>query len=159
MRLMGECVWEWRAGLLMWRQMSFSFFFLSSSLKSTEKLSLQRPPLGKNNNMVAGVPARGRGGGGHLKIPGLKGSLWNQIWSLKEPCFEGSLSHHYRFFEELFKDMVPWFERFLVEPDMVLLWHHSEEPFWVPHGPSIVPCVFFRCCCLSFPGQPPKRDV
>jgi len=32
------------------------------------------------------------------------------------------LSHHYRFFEELFKGMVlePWFERFFVEPEMLL---------------------------------------
>jgi len=28
-------------------------------------------------------------------------------WGRKEPCSEGSLRHHYRFFEELFKDMVP----------------------------------------------------
>jgi len=30
--------------------------------------------------------------------PGLKASLWNQIWCLKEQCFEGSLRHRYRFF-------------------------------------------------------------
>jgi len=27
----------------------------------------------------------------------------------------------------------PWFEKF-VEPNMVLLWYHSEEPFSVPDG-------------------------
>jgi len=47
--------------------------------------------------------------------------LRHQIWCLKEPCFEDSLRHLYRFFKE------PWFERFFEEPDMVLLWHHSEE--------------------------------
>jgi len=31
----------------------------------------------------------------------------------------------------------PWFERFFVEPEMVLLWHHSEEPFLVPGGTFI----------------------
>jgi len=40
------------------------------------------------------------------KEPFLKGSLWNQKWCLKEPFVEGSLRHHYRFFAELFKDMV-----------------------------------------------------
>jgi len=40
----------------------------------------------------------------------------------EEPFF--CLRDLYRFFEELFKEMVlkePWFERFFVEPDMVLL--------------------------------------
>jgi len=65
--------------------------------------------------------------------PGLKGSLWNQKWDLKEPFVEGSLKNALRkwFFEE------PLFERFLVEPEMVLLWH----PFTVPCGTFIVLCV------------------
>jgi len=29
----------------------------------------------------------------------------------------------------------PWFERFFVEPEMVLPWPHSEEPFSVPDAP------------------------
>jgi len=41
-----------------------------------------------------------------FKEPWMKGSLWNQKWGLKEPFFEGSLRHIYRFFEELFKEMV-----------------------------------------------------
>jgi len=28
----------------------------------------------------------------------------------------------------------PWFERFFEEPETVLLWHPSEEPFSVPDG-------------------------
>jgi len=28
-----------------------------------------------------------------------------------------------------------------VEPDMVLLWHHSEEPFLVPGGSFMVLCA------------------
>jgi len=50
----------------------------------------------------------------------LKGSLWNQKLYLKEPFFEGSLTHFYRLFKELFKEIViePWFERFFVEPEM-----------------------------------------
>jgi len=35
-----------------------------------------------------------------------EGSLWNQIWCLKELSLEGSLRHLYRFFEELFNEMV-----------------------------------------------------
>jgi len=34
--------------------------------------------------------------------PGLKGSLWNQKWCLKEPFLEGFLRHLYRFFVEPF---------------------------------------------------------
>jgi len=34
----------------------------------------------------------------------------------------------------------PWFERFFVEPEMVLLCHHSEEPFSVPDGTSMFLC-------------------
>jgi len=46
----------------------------------------------------------------------------------------GSLKDYLRkwFFRE------PWFERFFVEPEMVLLWHHSEEPFPVPDGSYMV---------------------
>jgi len=35
----------------------------------------------------------------------------------------------------------PWFERFLVEPEMVLLWHHSKELFSVPDGTLTFPCA------------------
>jgi len=51
--------------------------------------------------------------------------------------FIGSLKNSLRkwFYKE------PWFERFIEEPDMVLLWHHSEEPFPVPKGTSMFPCV------------------
>jgi len=36
------------------------------------------------------------------------GSLKNSLrkWCLEEPFFEGSLTHLYRFFEELFKEIV-----------------------------------------------------
>jgi len=44
-------------------------------------------------------------GNGSLKNPCLKGSLRDHKWCLKEP-FEGTLRHLYRFFEELFKEMV-----------------------------------------------------
>jgi len=63
------------------------------------------------------------------------GSLKNYLrkWFFKEPWFKGgtrngalknnflmvSLRHLYRFFEDLFKEMEPWFERFFVEPEMV----------------------------------------
>jgi len=43
------------------------------------------------------------------------------------------------FFEE------PWFERFSVEPDMVLLWPRPEEPFPVPDAPPWF-CVFLLRC-------------
>jgi len=34
----------------------------------------------------------------------------------------------------------PCFERFSVEPEIVLLWHHSEEPFSVPDITSMLLC-------------------
>jgi len=46
------------------------------------------------------------------------------IWN----TFIGSLKYYLRFFKE------PWFERFFVEPEMVLLWRHSEEPYSVRDG-------------------------
>jgi len=74
----------------------------------------------------------------------LKGSLRNHKWCLEEPFVKGSLRHLYRFFEELLRKWFfrePWFERFFVEPEMVLLWHHSEETFLVPDGTSMSLCV------------------
>jgi len=35
-----------------------------------------------------------------------------------------------------------------VEPEIVLLWHHSEEPFSVPGGTFIFPCA----STLHYPG-------
>ncbi|TNN21597.1 hypothetical protein EYF80_068292 [Liparis tanakae] len=32
----------------------------------------------------------------------------------------------------------PWFERFFVEPEMVLPWRDSEEPYSVPEGTTMV---------------------
>jgi len=66
----------------------------------------------------------------------IKGSLWNQKWCLKEPLYEGYLKNYFRtwFFKE------PWFERFFVEPKMVLLRHHSEEPFSVPDDTFMFLC-------------------
>jgi len=61
--------------------------------------------------------------------------LFEEIGSLKNSGLKGSLRHLYRLFKELFKEIIfkePWFERFFVEPEMVLLRHHSEEPFSVP---------------------------
>jgi len=54
--------------------------------------------------------------------------------------FIGSLKN--LFIKGFFKE--PWFERFFVEPKMVLLWHHSEEPFLVPGGTFMVLCDVVR---------------
>jgi len=75
------------------------------------------------------------------------------LWFYEEPSptgtFIGSLKNSLRkwFFRE------PWFERFFVDPEMVLLWHRSEEPFSVPDGTSMVLCVVFTPQNI----QPPKN--
>jgi len=73
-------------------------------------------------------------GNGSLKNTVLKGSLKNQKLCLKETFFKviwdtfiGSLKNYLR--KWLFKE--PWFERFCVEPEVVLLTHHSEDPSWL----------------------------
>jgi len=71
-------------------------------------------------------------GNGSLKNPGLKGSLWNQKWCLKEPFQKVFLRHLYMFLKDLFKEMV-------------LLWHHSEEPFPVPDGTLHSSVCTFSC--------------
>jgi len=40
----------------------------------------------------------------------------------------------------------PWFERFFVEPEMVLLWRHSKEPFSVPDGTFMFLCAGVDVC-------------
>jgi len=59
-------------------------------------------------------------------------------WCLKETSVEGSLRHLYKVLGRTLKGNEPWYERFFVESKMVLLWHHSEEPFLVPGGTFIV---------------------
>jgi len=66
--------------------------------------------------------------------------LWKKWFSkgFEEPSRTGEpffhLRHLYKFFKELFRKWFlnePWFEKFSVEPEMVLLWRHSEEPFYL----------------------------
>jgi len=68
------------------------------------------------------------------------GSLWkdnntikNSVFKLLWDTFFRSLKNYLRkwFFKE------PWFERFFMEPEMVLLWRHSEELVSLPNGPFI----------------------
>jgi len=65
------------------------------------------------------------------------GALKNPILKVLWDTFIGSLKNSLSkcFFKE------PWFERFFEEPEMVLPWHHSEEPFLVPYGISMFLCV------------------
>jgi len=58
-------------------------------------------------------------------------TYWRTIFFVWDTII-GSLKNSLRkwFFKE------PWFERFFVEPEMVLLWHHSKEPYLVPDAPS-----------------------
>jgi len=62
---------------------------------------------------------------------------WRTMFTVLWDTFIGSLRNSLRkwFFTE------SWFKRFFEEPDLVLLWHHSEEPFPVPDVVFIVLCV------------------
>jgi len=46
----------------------------------------------------------------------------------------------------------PWFERFFKEPYMVLLWHHSEEPFLVPDVTFMFLCVYTDYNEINYPA-------
>jgi len=76
----------------------------------------------------------------------INGALKNHVLKILWGTFIGSLKNH--LIKWFFKE--PWFERFLVEPGMVLLCHHSEEPFSLPDGTLIVLRVAasFQTRCL-----------